>query len=80
MHDANRRSSGAPLAVLVIGVDLGNAVDRHPVTLLDRKRMIDGLELDVGVKAVAQMKPGLEVLGARMRGSSAESQLKNDPR
>ena len=53
--------------MLVAGVDLGYAIDRDPVSLLDGKRMIGWLESDVRANpVVAEMHARLEILHARI--------------
>ena len=60
--------------MLATGVELGNAIDRDPIALLDGERVIGRFELDTGANAVTQMEARLEILRARI-----ERQLSRQP-
>jgi len=61
-------------------MDLCDAIDRDPVALRDRERVVGRLELDVRADTiVAQMDARLQVLGAGYKAMSAASQP-NGPR
>jgi hypothetical protein len=53
--------------MLEVGVDFGNAIDGDSTALLDRKRMVCRLELDIGSYAVIpEMGAGLQIFCARI--------------
>src|SRR3954470_24728532 len=64
---ASRASPGFGRRVDEGSVDLGDPIDRHSISLLDRKRVVGRLQFDVGTDTVfAQMRECLEILRVRI--------------